>query len=334
MKVFLFFFSFLLCGSPLFAQTMLPAYVPPVGLVGWWPFTGNAGDSSGKGNHGTPNTAVLVPDRFCVANAAYAFGGDSSYIEVHDTTSLQLRLLTMSVWVKPDVFGRRQQLIYKGRKTDAAGEGYYLQTAGEAGVKISSGCQPNVGWRLSYFNPQGLPAGAWTHLCSTYDGIYIRNYVNGEQSDANPINGQIDLCPGANLRFGYGQDFYPGPRPFRGSLDEIGLWNRALTPAEVKALYLGSRVPAGVLESRLVEDAFEVYPNPARDQVFIRANSMTAGGFTVQLIDVLGCAILGTSFAGRQAVLPLEHIANKGLYLIIVRSKEGKILFKGKLMVE
>jgi hypothetical protein len=332
LRILFFFFALLLIGNAVRAQTVLPAYVPPAGLVGWWPFTGNAGDSSGRGNHGTSNSAVLAPDRFGVANAAYVFGGDSSYIEVRDTNSLQVRLLTMSVWVKPDVFGRRQQLIYKGRKTDAYGEGYYLQTAGEAGIKISGGCQPNVGWRLSYFNPQGLPAGVWTHLCSTYDGLYIRNYVNGEQSDANPITGQIDLCQGANLRFGYGQDLYPGPRPFKGSLDEIGLWNRALTPAEVKALYTGSRVPAGVTAS-LSEEAFTLYPNPVRGTAFLRYTG-AGGSFKVQVTDILGRHILEESFAGGGYVQPLHIAGPTGLYLIVVRNRSGSIVFEKKLLME
>ena len=317
------------------AQTGLPAYVPPVGLVGWWPFNGNAGDSSGRGNHGTPVGALLTPDRFGRPNAAYAFDGDTSAIEVRDTTSLQVRLLTMAVWVKPAVYGRRQQLIYKGRKTDAYGEGYYLQTEGQAGVKINGGCQANVGWRLSYFDPQDLPAGVWTHLCATYDGLYIRNYVNGEQSDANPVSGQIDVCPGANLRFGCGQDFYPGPRPFRGSLDDIGLWNRALTPAEVKALYAGSRVPAGVAAVSLPRSSgISLYPNPARGTAFLHFGDPVAGrAFRVQVTDALGRCVLEEQVSGGGAQR-LNVALPAGLYVVMVRENSGEIIFRKKLWME
>jgi hypothetical protein len=56
------------------AQTV-PSYVPSSGLVGWWPFNGNAKDSSGNGNNGTVNGAALTTDRFGIANNAYDFNG-------------------------------------------------------------------------------------------------------------------------------------------------------------------------------------------------------------------------------------------------------------------
>ncbi len=51
----------------------MPTYVPTTGLVGWWPFNGNANDESGNGNNGTVNGAILTSDRFGIANKAYSF---------------------------------------------------------------------------------------------------------------------------------------------------------------------------------------------------------------------------------------------------------------------
>jgi hypothetical protein len=62
-----------------FAQNV-PSYVPTNGLVGWWPFSGNAIDSSGNGNNGTVNGATLTADRNAVANSAYSFDGVNDYI--------------------------------------------------------------------------------------------------------------------------------------------------------------------------------------------------------------------------------------------------------------
>ena len=58
-----------------FAQ--VPSYVPTNGLVGYWPFNGNANDESGNGNNGTVNGATLTSDRFGNANGAYSFNGSS-----------------------------------------------------------------------------------------------------------------------------------------------------------------------------------------------------------------------------------------------------------------
>ena len=59
--------------SILNAYSQLPTYVPSNGLVGYWPFNGNANDESGNGNNGTVNGATLTADRNGVANKAYSF---------------------------------------------------------------------------------------------------------------------------------------------------------------------------------------------------------------------------------------------------------------------
>ena len=59
----------------------IPSYVPTNGLVGWWPFNGNANDESGNGNHGTVNGASLTSDRNGVANKAYSFDGVDDFID-------------------------------------------------------------------------------------------------------------------------------------------------------------------------------------------------------------------------------------------------------------
>jgi len=68
----------------LFAQN-IPSYVPTNGLVGWWPFNGNANDESGNGNNGTVNGAILTTDRFGNDGKAYSFDGVSNYILVNNS---------------------------------------------------------------------------------------------------------------------------------------------------------------------------------------------------------------------------------------------------------
>ena len=58
------------------AHSQLPSYVPTNGLVGYWPFNGNANDESGNGNNGTVNGATLTADRNGNLNKAYNFGGN------------------------------------------------------------------------------------------------------------------------------------------------------------------------------------------------------------------------------------------------------------------
>src|SRR5262245_58673818 len=74
------FLLFYLLALALEASAQLPNYLPVNGLVAWYPFTGNANDSSGNGYHGTVLGPTLTTDRFGNANSAYNFDGNTNYI--------------------------------------------------------------------------------------------------------------------------------------------------------------------------------------------------------------------------------------------------------------
>ena len=80
------------------AQT-IPSYVPTNGLVGWWPFNGNANDESGNRNHGTVNGATLTSDRFGNTGKAYSFDGVNDFINLNNTIgNFQTNDFTISCW--------------------------------------------------------------------------------------------------------------------------------------------------------------------------------------------------------------------------------------------
>ena len=68
-------------------EAQVPAYVPTDGLMGWWPFNGNANDESGNGNDGMVNGASLEVDRFGFASSSYYFNGVDAGIELTDMPS-------------------------------------------------------------------------------------------------------------------------------------------------------------------------------------------------------------------------------------------------------
>jgi hypothetical protein len=79
------------------STAQVPSYVPTNGLVGWWPFNGNANDESGNGNNGTVNGATLTTDRFGNANEAYIFGGNNILVPLtQELVNMPMR--TISVW--------------------------------------------------------------------------------------------------------------------------------------------------------------------------------------------------------------------------------------------
>ena len=94
-SIFLLFFCFAISSA------QVPSYVPSNGLVGYWPFSGNANDASSNGNNGTVNGASLTTDRNGNANSAYSYDGVNDYIQVPHSSSISITGdITMSAWVK------------------------------------------------------------------------------------------------------------------------------------------------------------------------------------------------------------------------------------------
>jgi hypothetical protein len=98
MKKLIFYFCLLLIS--LSASAQLPSYVPTSGLVGYWPFNGNANDVSGNGNNGTVTGAVMTKNRYGINNQAYLFSNliTSSITLPHST---QQNVFSVMAWVKP-----------------------------------------------------------------------------------------------------------------------------------------------------------------------------------------------------------------------------------------
>jgi len=259
-KILLSFFLILISGMG-FSQSV-PSYVPTNGLVGWWGFNGNAQDGSGNGNHGTVNGATLTTDRFGNQNAAYSFDGSSSIV-VNDHLSLRPGHITISVWFLSSGLGTGDNaLVTKTRIGDPwsslGGEQYTLfqvlhsgvsgqlnpgLTEGGFNIKRNGNCvNGGIGW-YNITQPNLLPgvsnwsnlSGVWVNLIATYDGVTMKLFKDGVLSGTFlPPPGLIDNCSGGTLNFGR---YWDTRNFFNGKLDDIGIWNRALSQQEINSLY-------------------------------------------------------------------------------------------------
>ena len=219
----------------------IPSYVPTNGLIGWWGFNGNAQDGSGNGNHGTVNGATLTSDRFGVQNAAFSFNGVNNWIQVQDNSSLRPSNITLAAWVFLPTNTNNYSLITKSSLQTAQGEQYaLLLNAGsinqnQFAVKSNSGCSPGNGWRDLMVQTVNS-VNQWRFIVATYDGISLRYYENAVlSSNQTSFSGGIDNCPGGTLNFGR---YWDGQVAwFNGKIDDIGIWNRALSQQEITLLY-------------------------------------------------------------------------------------------------
>lgn len=128
-----------------FAQ--VPSYVPTNGLVGWWPFNGNANDESGNGNNGTVNGATLTSDRFGNTGKAYDFDGADDYLDFTNTSSIIN--FSCSFWFSADTLIQigpqniGQKLISKFSNSQAFPNGWEIEINANGNVTYGNGTQYN-----------------------------------------------------------------------------------------------------------------------------------------------------------------------------------------------
>lgn len=221
------------------AQAQVPGYVPTDGLVGWWPFTGNANDESGNENNGSVTGAVLAGDRFGNASRAYVFDGVDDYLTVpHSNSFVLISQFTVSIWLKP-LAVQNSVLI---EKFTSIGVG-----AGDAGFQMALRTNDIVDFNVIHtdlnnftYSSSQSTTGQWHHILASWDGSEIKLYQNGVEMDVAEFNMTLNDCY-QPLSIGHRAFF--DDLHFNGSIDDIGIWDRALTPAEIQALFSAALPP-------------------------------------------------------------------------------------------
>jgi hypothetical protein len=230
-----------LLSNHLLAQ--LPAYVPANGLVAWYPFNGNANDESGNGNNGVVNGAVLTADRNGVANSAYYFSGSGcgSRIDADVNTSSIQTGLTISLWLQRIGNGCISPRILEfWPGFEGPGKAQWQWPYGypnEANyIVFGSATSTNASCFFTLNNPSLTD---WIQLTYTNDGSNGRFYYNGVLAGTVPSSGNLLLAGDLAL----GRMNHPAYDAFNGNMDDMGIWNRALSADEITALYTSQAEP-------------------------------------------------------------------------------------------
>jgi hypothetical protein len=210
------------------------------GLVGYWPFCGNANDASGNGNNGTANGATLNTDRFGNANSSYSFDGVDDYIEVPHSNSLSITGdITMSAWVRTNGSnGQNYQTIISKRQTYWTWE-YNMILSYHNNIvhntKLIGSRAIGMGQQEQVWSNSPYSLNQWDHWAVNISGGQLKIYKNGilDNSQSYSMVPFSQLCP---LLFGR-NSLVDNSEQFFGSIDDIGIWNRALTASEIQQLY-------------------------------------------------------------------------------------------------
>jgi CSLREA domain-containing protein len=188
-------------------------------------------DASGYGNNGTC-TGLTCPLAGIpgIDGNALEFDGDDYYV-VPDSPMLNPQdAISFSVWIFPFDWDTNRRILQKG-----SGDNQYRFLAEGYAFNLDI---HNVG-RVT----TDLPSiGVWHHMVGLYDGARMQIWIDGQLSAETPASGQITVT-GDPLYIGTKQEGAPPSDYFYGQMDELMIFDRALTPAEIVLLYQSTTPP-------------------------------------------------------------------------------------------
>ena len=294
-------------------------------LLGYYPFAGNALDSSGNGHDGTVNGASLADDRFGNANSAYSFDGTDDYIAL-DTVlgNFGTGDFTISFWMKTDS-SRIERFL---NKRPACGFGDFWEIALHDGKIFTRGDEDPTSANLFSF---GMTAtvndGQWHHIVSMRAGLNMTMYLDGTMDTMistniifNPNNSDT-LLIGDNVCIGV-----DGTEKYSGSLDEIRFYERVLSTDEIVSLYEEEEDTVAGIELTIETFSIDVFPNPFSEQCNIIIQAEHPLDVHIFCYDRLGRVVFGKQVHlvnGSNTIEIDARSLEAGLYFLHVNAEAG-----------
>ncbi len=325
------------------------------GLVGYWPFCGNANDDSGNGNNGTVNGATLTTDRFGNSNSAYSFNGVNNFIScLNNNIPAGNSSRTFSAWfylTPTNGYSDGYSVLSYGTNTFPDGR---LNDIFIKENEVEFNTHMNYSINTNPLNNNNL----WHNIVVVYNNTNVSSiiiYLDGIQiqtSNFNLVNLNTLNTLNTNLLFGksivqYASNFY-----FNGKIDDIGIWNRALTQQEITQLYNQNQCITNItvtdtLIINLGQLSFNypvtyannitIYPNPANTQVNISFNNISdLTGGNINIINSLGQQVATTpiTLSGTNTTMPLNTWGGTGLYFVQILNAQGIVVDVKKIILQ
>jgi hypothetical protein len=233
-----------LFGGVACSNTTIDLFDPDVGLLGHWAFdeseaSGVVGDSSGFGLDGSPSPNPPVPTRevppvhFADPHSR-SFNGQDQWIDLDNPVLLNAGgAISVAAWIRPASIDGYHNIV---------AHGYRFGPNFDVSLRIHSGSYEFTYWNLpDHAAAATIPAsdvGQWVHLCGVFDGAAYYVYRNGvlaastTDATAPPANADTPWVIGARAPQPDGVD-----RLMQGEIDDVRIYGRALSAAEVEALF-------------------------------------------------------------------------------------------------
>ena len=279
----------------------------------------------------------MAPDRNGNPQSCYYFDGTDDYIDLGTQAGDSVR--SISLWFSPDEsitsnITRNRTLIYRnnqmsgGPGRDEFGIFFSKWTSPAGRLEFTRYLNTDVSLRVESDNNSWEP-NSWHHVVAVIDPasgmkLYIDNYL---QSSTHPSTSMI-IETNDPTYLGIWGNASNSNRFFKGWIDEVRLYNRALTPLEINKIHLSRKEKSS-------EEGLNIFPNPVRNKLNIDiSTSVISDPLNVKLFNVRGQIIYQSKndFSGNSHVqIPVSKLP-KGIYLLQFQNKQ--VLISKKIIKE
>jgi len=243
------------CSSDDNNQSQEPT-LPTNGLIGWWPFNGNANDESGNGHNGTVSGANLTIDRLGSNSSAYDFTHSGlvwtsalhQVINVPHSSNFNSNNISVSLWFNARSYffsgipgnDKNSRLIsrFENGYSNPNGQTWTIDLIdGKVNAYILKSATDNNQEFLDVSS--NISLNQWYHVVMTFDNVSLKLYLNGTlvQETVKPANFSINTIGTSGISIGSSNQANGFWYESDAKIDDVGFWNRALTLKEIKDLY-------------------------------------------------------------------------------------------------
>ncbi len=307
------------------------------GLVAYYPFDGNANDATPYANHGVIGGKPTFVAHSGVAGQAIKFNGGDTVL-CKNAVQLISDYTTLGFWIRVDSTNLNDAEAYvidfghwdQRMKISLPQHRKIVFTTNSKNTQF-----PNAISDMDSGDGNDLTKGIWWYVTMVHDGTSDIIYVNGVQTNIKPAPGKLNNTARA---LAFGGNPIDGGQYFLGALDNLKIYNKALTAAEVKKLFTTGTTPVeDVASAELLAFVKSIFPNPTTDILTIKHAFTGTDAVLVRVFDIAGREIDAINFAKNK--IPAEqfsiNVANypKGTYLLNF-VQEGKSLGALKFVKE